>query len=408
MYVTTVLCIVYHDYLVPSLYLLRRKIGMKSDDLAGAFLIGVARAVPKLIGAFIAGMFVKVGSVSPDSPLSSGSYNVLSVVAICAYFATPEMSVEWWTFTRDCLLYMLVLAMLAVFSIDWVVAINESISLFVWFGVYVIAVLVTGKVMSCVGALSKSATVSEEQELSGIGNGQQQGTEKEPVKDFIMDDPVTLSFPEKSSWAGKIGHALVLPAIIPLYFTMPDVKKPSMKKYFPLTLAFSLVWVCLLSLLTFWATSVICAAFAWPPDYGDVITVSVFATADYFVLVSMAKSNHTLSATSSSFALSVIEVTLALPVAWLLYGHVRSADVMVHAAATGFYCSVVAFCASLVIVFLTAVALRRRVGKKYSGFVIAVYMVYLVISMAFSFQMAVSHMRVYILTTIVNIRTKEI
>ncbi|XP_050013332.1 sodium/potassium/calcium exchanger 2 isoform X2 [Alexandromys fortis] len=76
------------------------------------------------------------------------------------------------------------------------------------------------------------------------------------------DQPLSLSWP--SNARKQVTFLTVLPIVFPLWITLPDVRKPASKKFFPVTFFGSITWIAVFSYLMVW----------WAHQVGETIGIS--------------------------------------------------------------------------------------------------------------------------------------
>merc|ERR1719187_2577422 len=78
---------------------------------------------------------------------------------------------------------------------------------------------------------------------------------EEAGDDEEENEPIDMSFPKGEGWKKILVYLISWPIMFPLYYTLPDTKKPNLKKWFPVTFLGSIVWIAGYSyLMVWWAT----------------------------------------------------------------------------------------------------------------------------------------------------------
>ncbi|XP_029469914.1 sodium/potassium/calcium exchanger 2-like [Rhinatrema bivittatum] len=70
------------------------------------------------------------------------------------------------------------------------------------------------------------------------------------AQDGEEDQPLSLAWP--ANHRKKLVYLAVLPIVFPLWITLPDVRNPSSRKFFPLTFFGSIAWIAVFSYLMVW------------------------------------------------------------------------------------------------------------------------------------------------------------
>jgi len=106
------------------------------DDVAGATWMAAGGSAPELMTSFI-GLFISYSDVGFGTIVGSAVFNVLFVIACCAFVA-PNLKLTWWPLARDASYYCFSLAMIVFFvSDDLQIAVWEAITLLIMYAGYV-------------------------------------------------------------------------------------------------------------------------------------------------------------------------------------------------------------------------------------------------------------------------------
>ncbi|XP_031517331.1 sodium/potassium/calcium exchanger 2 isoform X3 [Papio anubis] len=76
------------------------------------------------------------------------------------------------------------------------------------------------------------------------------------------DQPLSLAWPSETR--KQVTFLIVFPIVFPLWITLPDVRKPSSRKFFPITFFGSITWIAVFSYLMVW----------WAHQVGETIGIS--------------------------------------------------------------------------------------------------------------------------------------
>ena len=74
--------------------------------------------------------------------------------------------------------------------------------------------------------------------------------------DNYMKGPESPFIPPKS-WFNKVFWVFSIPPVCVFYITIPDCRRPTWKKWWPLTILMCLIWICLLSYIMVWVSAII-------------------------------------------------------------------------------------------------------------------------------------------------------
>jgi len=113
-YMFLALAIICDEYFVPALEVICDEDNLNlSDDVAGATFMAAGGSAPELFTSFIGTM--QESSVGFGTIVGSAVFNVLFVIAMCAFFSKELLTLTWWPLARDSIYYTFSLLMLALF-----------------------------------------------------------------------------------------------------------------------------------------------------------------------------------------------------------------------------------------------------------------------------------------------------
>uniref|UniRef100_A0A673HEU5 Sodium/potassium/calcium exchanger 2-like n=1 Tax=Sinocyclocheilus rhinocerous TaxID=307959 RepID=A0A673HEU5_9TELE len=161
-------------------------------------------------------------------------------------------------------------------------------------------------------------------------------------EDDEEDQPLSLSWPE--SKRKRLTYLLILPIVFPLWMTLPDVRKASSKKFFPITFLGAICWIAGFSYLMVW----------WAHQVGETIgiteeimglTILAAGTSipDLITSVIVARRGLGDMAVSSSVGSNIFDITVGLPLPWLLYSIINSMS-PVQVSSNGLFCAIQFLC----------------------------------------------------------------
>eukprot|EP00591_Stephanopyxis_turris_P012224 CAMPEP_0195528142 /NCGR_PEP_ID=MMETSP0794_2-20130614/30171_1 /TAXON_ID=515487 /ORGANISM="Stephanopyxis turris, Strain CCMP 815" /LENGTH=632 /DNA_ID=CAMNT_0040659219 /DNA_START=409 /DNA_END=2303 /DNA_ORIENTATION=+ len=114
LYMFVALAIVCDEFFVPALEEMADEKHLDlSMDIAGATLMAAGGSAPELFTSFF-GTFNE-SAVGFGTIVGSAVFNVLFVIASCAFFTKEALQLTWWPLFRDCTYYVISLVVLAVF-----------------------------------------------------------------------------------------------------------------------------------------------------------------------------------------------------------------------------------------------------------------------------------------------------
>jgi len=129
------------------------------------------------------------------------------------------------------------------------------------------------------------------------------------------EEGISLEFPQ--SWKGRIFYVITAPIMFSLYFTVPDMRKPKWKPYWPVAFLMSIFWLAVYSFCMVWWATVI-GKMAGIPDGVMGLTVLAAGTSvpDLLTSVIVAKAGNGDMAVSSSIGSNIFDILVGLPLPW--------------------------------------------------------------------------------------------
>jgi len=166
---------------------------------------------------------------------------------------------------------------------------------------------------------SRSVIKNSEKIVEGDNEDEEGGQEQEEEEE--EDKPLSIFPPgaeaPKKDWAY---YLCTIPIVFLLVITIPDVRRAGWRKYFVVTFIMSILWIAGFTWAMVWFGTVISET----AGMGEVVmglTILAAGTSVPDMLTSMlvARDGHGDMAISSSIGSNIFDVTVGLPVPWLLY-----------------------------------------------------------------------------------------
>jgi len=497
-YMFYALALVCDEFFVPSLDVIAEKLKI-TPDVAGATFMAAGGSAPELFTSII-GVFIAQSDVGIGTIVGSAVFNILFVIAACAFAAKEALSLTAWPLIRDVFFYSVSLIVLVVFFNDEKIFWYEALALFLWYFCYVIFMKFNEKTEDKLRDIIGLEAINREEGSGGVTlrksvyrkglfhlmnetinpgilsimighqqahaagqgitglktqlqldstgeatvNGAQEnnkdkserssnnlGTQKvnnptvnsdedninlesnsnvevldhysankdnmvnqainskegseEGVGEEIDEEPIDMSFPTGGDWKKILLYLISFPIMFPLYYTLPDTKKPKMKKFFAITFLGSIIWIALYSyLMVWWAT--VAGKVIGIPDTVMGLTFLAAGTSvpDLITSVLVAKQGKGDMAVSSSVGSNIFDVTIGLPVPWLVYAMVHSGN-PVNVSSSGVGCSISLLFLMLISVFLSILAFKWKMTKGMGIMMGLLYFVFVIVSVGFDY-----------------------
>uniref|UniRef100_A0A672J3K4 Sodium/potassium/calcium exchanger 1 n=1 Tax=Salarias fasciatus TaxID=181472 RepID=A0A672J3K4_SALFA len=416
LYLFLALVVVCKEFFVPAVEVIADRLAI-SDDVAGATVMAAGRSIPRFF-AFLIGIVVAHSKVGIGTIVGPAVYNILFVIGMCALFSREALHLTCRPFFRDMTFYIFLLTLIMLCFLDDVIMWWESLILVAGYTVYIILIRFDAQlervvklfkhkniakftaveeletVSNCVAVslVFEDAPAGEHEsrgwEVSGTdradseknsddccenGNDENENTE-EAEKEATEDKPLSLKWPDAP--CEQAAYFFLLPIILPLWLTVPDVRNQKSRRFFGITFVASILWITLLLYFLVSLGHQVGETFGIPHAFMTVLMG--WSSPDLLTSVIVARKGRGDMAVSSSVGCNIFDIAVGLPVSWLLFSSIHgSASAAV--GTTGLVCS----CVLLFLTFLFAIVLmlccKWRMSKLLGSSMILLYIIFLVI-----------------------------
>uniref|UniRef100_A0A8D2DYL2 Sodium/potassium/calcium exchanger 1 n=1 Tax=Sciurus vulgaris TaxID=55149 RepID=A0A8D2DYL2_SCIVU len=202
--------------------------------------------------------------------------------------------------------------------------------------------------------------------------------EEEEEEEEGKEEPLSLDWPETRQ--KQAVYLFLLPIVFPLWLTVPDVRRQESKKFFVITFLGSIVWIAMFSYFMVW----------WAHQVGETIGISeeimgltILAAGtsipDLITSVIVARKGLGDMAVSSSVGSNIFDITVGLPVPWLLFSLINGLQ-PVPVSSNGLFCAIVLLFLMLLFVISSIASCKWRMNKILGFTMFLLYFVFLIIS----------------------------
>nr|AYD91348.1 Sodium/potassium/calcium exchanger 2 [Chiloscyllium punctatum] len=192
------------------------------------------------------------------------------------------------------------------------------------------------------------------------------------------DQPLSLAWPDTP--LKRLIYLIVIPIVLLLWITLPDVRKKRLRKYFILTFFGSIMWIGGFSYLMVW----------WAHQVGETIGISeeimgltILAAGtsipDLITSVIVARKGLGDMAVSSSVGSNIFDITVGLPLPWLLHAFINNFT-PIKVSSNGLFCSIVLLFIMLLFVILAIGACKWKMNKILGLIMFVLYVAFLVMA----------------------------
>ncbi|XP_005931328.1 sodium/potassium/calcium exchanger 2 isoform X2 [Haplochromis burtoni] len=223
--------------------------------------------------------------------------------------------------------------------------------------------------------ITKSTNVAVEvtPPMNGAAGGDEGGEEDEDE-----DKPLSLAWPDTPR--KQITYLLILPIILPLWLTLPDVRRETSERFFPVTFLGSIFWIAFFSYLMVWWAHQVGETF-WITEEIMGLTILAAGTSipDLITSVIVARKGLGDMAVSSSVGSNIFDITVGLPFPWLIFNILNDLK-PVEVSSNGLFCAIVLLFLMLLFVIMSIAACKWRMSKSLGFLMFLLYFVFLVVS----------------------------
>uniref|UniRef100_H0VP36 Sodium/potassium/calcium exchanger 1 n=1 Tax=Cavia porcellus TaxID=10141 RepID=H0VP36_CAVPO len=203
-------------------------------------------------------------------------------------------------------------------------------------------------------------------------------TETGGKQDKEEEEPLSLEWPETRQ--KQAIYLFLLPITVPLWLTVPDVRRQESRKFFVITFLGAIIWIAMFSYLMVW----------WAHQVGETIGISeeimgltILAAGtsipDLITSVIVARKGLGDMAVSSSVGSNIFDITVGLPVPWFLYSLINALQ-PVPVSSNGLFCAIVLLFLMLLFVISSIALCKWRMNKILGFTMFLLYFVFLIIS----------------------------
>jgi len=124
----------------------------------------------------------------------------------------------------------------------------------------------------------------------------------------------------KDSFYDVVKFLTILPILVVLLVTVPDVRNPAKQKYFVISFFLSILWIAIFTtLMLSWGLTF--ALIIGVPEHILGLTLLACGTSipDFITSVVVARQGHGDMAVSSSVGSNIFDITVGLPIPWIIY-----------------------------------------------------------------------------------------
>ena len=233
LYSVIALCSVCDNYFVPVLEALCEKLNIP-DDVAGATFMAIGTSSPELF-ANIIGTFITESDLGIGTIVGSAVFNIFGVIAVCGLFAGCKIGLDWYSITRDCLVYGITVLLLIICLHDGKVYLWESAGMVALYLFYIGVMFYNVKIENWAQNVKERFTRTKEKKCFGekerlcdSGRSSLTGSDDFLIPNEYEDDDEDIGYPWQAPDGGCFAYLwwiLFLPVELVFFITIPDVRR---------------------------------------------------------------------------------------------------------------------------------------------------------------------------------------
>ena len=176
--------------------------------------------------------------------------------------------------------------------------------------------------------IASNETDDEKERKRAAAEDYEYGDDK--AEDEAEDEETGLSMAWPDNTAGRIWYVILFPLSFLFFITTPNVTVEKWRPWFPLTFINSILWIGCLSYFMVWWATVFGQALGIPSSIlGLTLLAAGTSVPDLITSVIVAKRGEGDMAVSSSLGSNIFDVTVGLPVPWLIFSLVQGCPIIV-------------------------------------------------------------------------------
>lgn len=389
------LAIVCSEFFVPSLWVIQKKLAI-SEDVTGATFMAIGRNIPKhcslLIGASLGYSYVSFGST-----VGTAAFKILFVIGVSALFSRKVLQLTRWPFFRDVSFYLLSLVLLIIFFLDDLITWWESMMLLTAYILYVILLKLNGQVEQSLKTWlhkNKNSVEVVKPEVVGLSSASQVVKDPERNEDVVKraeeegkGKPLSLKWPETPR--KQAIFLFLLPALFPLWLTLPDVRNLKSEKFVAVTYLGSIVWIHIFSYVMLLLVHWVGETFSIPKLILGLTVLAVGTSIPDLVTSGIvARRGQADMLVSSCVSCIIYDITVGLPLPWLLYSSMHSLA-PASVSSSGLACASVLLFLVFVFLISSVASCKWKISRMLSSAMVFFYIVFVAVSLMMHFHIIV-------------------
>lgn len=193
-----------------------------------------------------------------------------------------------------------------------------------------------------------------------------------------LPTPLDLSWPK--SFKDRVVYVIRAPILFALHITLSDVRKPNKRRRYPWTFCVSILWIVVFSyFMVWWAKEISVTMEIDDEIMGLTVLAAGTSIPDLITSVLVARKGYGDMAVSSSVGSNLFDVTIGLPLPWLIWSILHNGDAF-EVVSSGLFCSTIMLFAMLLTVVISIGVCKWRMSKTLGVLMLILYVLFVVFS----------------------------
>uniref|UniRef100_A0A3P9P071 Sodium/potassium/calcium exchanger 1 n=1 Tax=Poecilia reticulata TaxID=8081 RepID=A0A3P9P071_POERE len=204
--------------------------------------------------------------------------------------------------------------------------------------------------------------------------------EKKFVESKLLQGATSLSLRWPDKWQERAAYIILLPIILPLWLTLPNVHT---RKFFVLTYLASIVWIGILYYLERWWAHQVDETFGL---MGPMTFMgALLSSSDFISSLIVARKGLGDMVVSSNLGSNILTMTLFLPVEWFVFSAIHGFS-PVGISNEGLFCVSILLFVVLLAAVISIISFKWKMKKLLGLTLVLLYLIFVVISILMMFQ----------------------
>jgi K+-dependent Na+/Ca+ exchanger-like protein len=208
-----------------------------------------------------------------------------------------------------------------------------------------------------------------------------EGISQEEDEEEEEGGPLDLSFPSDASTLDKVYWVFAIPLMVAMRFTIPDVRREGMEQFYVASFALSITWIAVFTYFMVEGIQVM-SRVADVPVTILALTIVAAGTSvpDMLTSIIVARKGRGDMAVSSSIGSNIFDVTVGMPVPWMVYMAFKG-KTSLDVGANGLLFSI-SLLLGMLLATITAIMACKWVMDRRLGFAMVImYIIFLIVAL---------------------------